>query len=208
MVIDRIARAVVIAASLALLPRQAEGQEPLAAGAISISVRDSLGRSIAGAELTVEGTAVRGVTDERGELRFTAVRGGPATLRIRRLGFQPVTLDVVDLSAPVIAGITGTPAALFPPNNDMVNVALTVSVSDNCGNVSSRIVDVLKNGGNAGGDAVITGALTAQLRAINSNKSSPVVYTLVVESTDPAGNRTTGSVDLPVEKADKKPKGK
>jgi hypothetical protein len=84
-----------IAASLAAAPRHVFAQDPLPAGAISISVRDSLGRSIAGAELTVEGTAVRGVTDERGELRFSAVRGGPATLRIRRLGFQPAVISVV-----------------------------------------------------------------------------------------------------------------
>jgi len=82
-----------IAASLAAAPRHVFAQDPLPAGAISISVRDSLGRSIAGAELTVEGTAVRGVTDERGELRFSAVRGGPATLRIRRLGFQPALIN-------------------------------------------------------------------------------------------------------------------
>jgi len=39
-----------------------------------------------------QGTSVRGVTDDRGELRFSAVRGGPATVRVRRLGFQPTTL--------------------------------------------------------------------------------------------------------------------
>jgi len=96
----------VVAASVAASPRHASAQD-LPAGAISISVRDSLGRSIAGAELTVEGTSVRGVTDDRGELRFTAVRGGPATIRVRRLGFQPTTVNVmVDQRVPAASVIT------------------------------------------------------------------------------------------------------
>ena len=96
--------AVVVIATAA---SQARAQDPLPAGAISITVRDSIGRSISGAELTVEGTTVRGVTDERGEIRFTAVRGGPATVRIRRLGYQPVSLDlIVDQRVPAASMVT------------------------------------------------------------------------------------------------------
>ena len=81
-------------------------------GMLSISVRDSLGRSIAGAELTVDGTPIHGVTDERGEIRFAAVRGGPATVRVRRLGFKPTSLDVlVDQHAPASSVITLLPIA-------------------------------------------------------------------------------------------------
>ena len=107
MLIARITTAVLVAASFTAMPSHARAQDQLPAGAISISVRDSLGRSISGAELTVEGTAVRGVTDERGELRFSAVRGGPATVRIRRLGFQPVSVDViVDQRVPAASIVT------------------------------------------------------------------------------------------------------
>jgi hypothetical protein len=89
----------------------------------------------------------------------------------------------------------------------MVTVALTVTVTDNCdANVTARIVDIRENGANPGGDAAITGPLSAQLRAINSNNNTPIVYTLVVECTDASGNKTTTSVDVPVGKADKKPK--
>src|SRR6188474_1558102 len=84
--IARTAAVFLLAATCAAVPRYASAQDQLPPGAISISVRDSLGRSIVGAELTVEGTAVRGVTDDKGELRFNAVRGGPATIRVRRLG--------------------------------------------------------------------------------------------------------------------------
>lgn len=104
--------ALLIAASFAAAPQHARAQAPLPPGAISISVHDSLGRSIAGAELTVDGTAIRGVTDERGEIRFTAVRGGPATVRVRRLGFQPSSIDVlVDQRVPVTSIVTLSPIA-------------------------------------------------------------------------------------------------
>jgi len=88
-------------------PSRAGAQDPLPPGTIAISVRDSLGRSISGAELMVEGTTIRGVTDERGEIRFVAVRGGPATVRVRRLGYQPVLLDVmVDQRVPAASLVT------------------------------------------------------------------------------------------------------
>ena len=87
--------ALLIAASLAATPNRARAQDQVPPGTISVSVRDSLGRSIAGAELTVDGTSVRGVTDDRGEIRFSAVRGGPATVRIRRLGFKPTSVEVI-----------------------------------------------------------------------------------------------------------------
>ena len=107
MSINRFAAVLVFAASTAALPRDACAQDQLPAGAVSISVVDSLGRSISGAELTVEGTTVRGVTDERGEVRFNAVRGGPATIRVRRLGFRPATLDiVVDQRVPATSIVT------------------------------------------------------------------------------------------------------
>ena len=87
--------ALLIAASLTATPNRARAQDQVPPGTISVSVRDSLGRSIAGAELSVDGTSVRGVTDDRGEIRFSAVRGGPATVRIRRLGFKPTSVEVI-----------------------------------------------------------------------------------------------------------------
>jgi TonB family protein len=104
--------ALLVAVSLAAMPNRARAQDQLPPGTISVSVRDSLGRSISGAELTVDGTAVRGVTDDRGEIRFTAVRGGPATVFIRRLGFKPARLDViVDQRVPAASIVTLSPIA-------------------------------------------------------------------------------------------------
>ena len=105
----RFSAALIFAASFAALPHHASAQDATPAGVVSISVHDSLGRSISGAELTVDGTNVRGVTDERGEVRFNAVRGGPATVHIRRLGFRPTALDiVVDQRVPVTSIVTLT----------------------------------------------------------------------------------------------------
>jgi len=105
----RFSAALIFAASYAALPHHASAQDATPAGVVSISVHDSLGRSISGAELTVDGTNVRGVTDERGEVRFNAVRGGPATVHIRRLGFRPTALDiVVDQRVPVTSIVTLT----------------------------------------------------------------------------------------------------
>jgi hypothetical protein len=110
--IPRTSLALLVAVTLGAIPHRALAQDALPPGVISISVRDSTGRSIAGAELTVEGTSVRGVTDERGELRFNAVRGGPATVRIRRLGFQPKNLDIiVDSHVPATSVVTLAPIA-------------------------------------------------------------------------------------------------
>ena len=110
--IARIAIPLAACVSFALSPNGAEAQAPPAPGVVSISVRDSLGRSITGAELTVDGTAVRGVTDDRGEVRFSAVRGGPATVRVRRLGFRPSSVDVVvDQHAPVTSVVMLSPIA-------------------------------------------------------------------------------------------------
>ena len=104
--------ALLVAASVAAMPNRVQAQDQLPPGTISVSVHDSLGRSISGAELTVDGTPVRGVTDDRGEIRFTAVRGGPATVRIRRLGFKPTSIDVVvDQRVPSTSVVTLSPIA-------------------------------------------------------------------------------------------------
>ena len=90
--------------------RNAHTQASPPPGVLAIWVRDSLGRSVAGAELTLDGTTVRGVTDERGELRLSAVRAGPATVRVRRLGFHPTSVDVVfDSRAGGTSTVTLTP---------------------------------------------------------------------------------------------------
>jgi TonB family protein len=90
-----IAGVIACLAVAALSPLRAlAAQNAPASGTIVATVQDSSGAGIANAELIVDGTATRGVTDEHGELRLTSVPLGPARLTVRRLGFRPITVRV------------------------------------------------------------------------------------------------------------------
>jgi hypothetical protein len=58
------------------------------AARLSGTVRDSSGAAVALAQLAVNG--VRGASDSAGFFVLEGLRGGPATLRIRRVGFEPL----------------------------------------------------------------------------------------------------------------------
>lgn len=67
-------------------------------------VRDSArGLGIAGAEVRIDGTAFRALTDERGAFRFADGTATAATLHVRRLGFVPrvVAVSVAESAAPI-----------------------------------------------------------------------------------------------------------
>jgi uncharacterized repeat protein (TIGR03803 family) len=96
-----------------------------------------------------------------------------------------------------IQGVAASPAVLWPPNHKMVPVTVSVSATDNCGPVHSRIVSVSSNEGSAA-DSEITGDLTANLRAERSGKGAGRVYTITVECTDDFGNKTNGVAHVTV----------
>ena len=84
---------------IALDPPPLPAQRATPPGSISAVVRDTTGAGIAGAELTVAGTNIRGYTDDDGHLQLGPVAPGPARLTIRRLGFRPTSVDLtVDAS--------------------------------------------------------------------------------------------------------------
>jgi TonB family protein len=104
----RVVRALAIGAALSIASRLAAQQ----AGLVKIAVKDSIGHAIVGAELAVEGTQVHTVTDDKGEARFNAVQLGPTTIHVRRLGFQPASVDLtVDPRVPATATVTLNPIA-------------------------------------------------------------------------------------------------
>ena len=76
------------------------GPPPLAAqsegrpGSVDAVVRDTTGAGVAGAELSIAGTTVRGFTDDDGHLHLGPIAPGPARLTVRRLGFRATTVDV------------------------------------------------------------------------------------------------------------------
>jgi hypothetical protein len=120
---------------------------------------------------------------------------------------------LADTQAPVISGVTATPTALSPPNRQMIPVQVQVEATDDCSRAVSRIVTVTSNetateplkakkraaSGEASADWLITGDLAVNLRAERKGgKKNPRIYTIVVESTDAAGNATTGTVQVTV----------
>ena len=90
--------------SVAVLCWIATGPPPLDAqsatppGSINAVVRDTTGAGIAGAELAIAGTSIKGYTDDDGHLHLGQIAPGPARLTVRRLGFRPVSADVTVLS--------------------------------------------------------------------------------------------------------------
>lgn len=60
-----------------------------AQGAIVGSVLDSLGSPLSGAQVSVQGTNIRAVTDASGVFRLGRLPAGDAALLIRRLGYRP-----------------------------------------------------------------------------------------------------------------------
>lgn len=104
-----------------------------------------------------------------------------------------------DTEAPVIVSISASPDSLKPPNGKLVDVTITVSVTDNADpQPLVRIFNVEANETIAAGDTNVTGLLTVQLRADRNPHGSGRVYTVWVEVIDAAGNRTTGAVTVTV----------
>jgi hypothetical protein len=115
------------------------------------------------------------------------------------------TVTVQDTTPPAIVSITASPAVLWPPNHQMVNVTVTVIASDLVDSAlmphivavsSSQPIDGTGDGDTAP-DWVITGPLTLQLR---SERAGGVIrgYTITIAVTDAHGNTSQGVVTVTV----------
>ena len=114
-------------------------------------------------------------------------------------------IGVVDTTPPLITSASASPASLWPPNHQMINVTLTVTAVDLVDPAPViQIVSVKSNqpingtgDGDTSPDWIITGPLTLQLR---SERSSGVdrVYTITFTATDFSGNVATGTVQVKV----------
>jgi len=110
------------------------------------------------------------------------------------------TVTVVDTTPPQILSVDATPAVLWPPNHQMVNVTVAVVAFDVADpNPVSRIISVTSNqpvNGTGDGDAApdwqITGPLTVKLRSERSSGQDRI-YTITVETVDDSGNSTTAT---------------
>jgi sulfur carrier protein ThiS len=129
------------------------------------------------------------------------------------------TITVEDTIAPVITRTSVNPKVLWPPNHKMVPVRVRALVEDACGDAGWEIVAVRSNqavngkgSGNTSPDWKITGDHTLLLRAERSGKEkSGRVYTIVIQATDMAGNKsdkTSVKVTVPHDQGGKDKKDK
>ena len=170
------------------------------------------GRDVAFAEIEATlASLVRDGRSKRGPARAATatviVVGTPDRLAdaaeaLKQLGESGVVRAILisegDQTSPVVTSVSASPAALWPPNKNMVPVVVTVSASDAVSTPVSRIVSIAGNDGATAADWQITGALTAQVRADRSGGGSGRTYVLTVETVDAAGNTTRKTVNVVV----------
>jgi hypothetical protein len=113
-------------------------------------------------------------------------------------------VDEGDVSGPT-GNISVSPAYIWPPNHEMVNITVTPDITDanlDTVAITSITSDEPDNGlgdGDTTGDTAITGDLTGAVRAERSGKGDGRTYTVTVTATDCAGNETdfTATVEVP-----------
>ena len=80
-----------VAGALVAVSLSAQATAGRASTTVSGVVRDSSGASVAGAEVTVDGTRLRVETSGDGIFRLFGMPEGTASVSVRRLGFRPLT---------------------------------------------------------------------------------------------------------------------
>lgn len=103
-----------------------------------------------------------------------------------------------DVTAPVIASVHATPDTLWPPNNQMVAVSVSASATDDSGEPPTCQLTGISSDGAPAADMMVTGPMTASLRASKSKSGAERVYTLTVQCTDGTGNVATSSTEVRV----------
>ena len=111
-----------------------------------------------------------------------------------------------DTTSPVLHSAVASPNVLWPPNHEMRDVTVTVSVTDDIDRQPlTRILEVTSNepelgrgSGDYAPDWEITGNLTLRLRAERSGVGSDRIYTIKVQSTDFFGNASVTSTTVRV----------
>jgi len=120
-----------------------------------------------------------------------------------------VELKIVDTSVPTLAPVV-TPAILWPPNHQLVDVVINAHAADNGGVVTLSAV-VSSNESQNGPECknaqpdwtapVIdqsTGRITLKLRAERNEKGNGRIYTITIKAVDDAGNVSQAAVTVKV----------
>ncbi|MBS1124173.1 MAG: Hyalin, partial [Deltaproteobacteria bacterium] len=135
----------------------------------------------------------------------------PASGSTFALGTTPVTCTVSDAAGnpasasflvrvrdtvpPTITALSVSPSVLWPPNGKMIPVKVTASASDVVSATACAIASITSDEPDAG-SSIITGALTAQLRAWRNGGGDGRTYTLHVSCSDAATNEAHGTVTV------------
>lgn len=103
-----------------------------------------------------------------------------------------------DTTAPSIVSVSASPSLIWPPAHQMVNVTVSVSARDNVDPAPSCAITAITADDGTHDDAIITGALTALVRATKSDGRDARVYMLTVTCSDASGNASEGSATVTV----------
>jgi dipeptidyl aminopeptidase/acylaminoacyl peptidase len=143
-------------------------------------------------------TAVRSVTAGSLEQIFVKPSGGGDETKLTSTGAN-FEATVRKIYAPTVTGVTATPNVLWPANNNMVPVSLTVDVSDNSDPAPvCQITDVTSNEAGAETAWQITGTLTLDLRAQRFGMGVGRIYTITVTCTNSSQLSSTANVTVSV----------
>lgn len=126
-----------------------------------------------------------------------------------------VLITVEDQTPPVIETLVASPAVLWPPNHELVPIAVQVVATDNCGTPVVTLTSIVMNegeesdtydpefdtvlgDGHTPDDIVVDAGGNILLRAERSGTGTGRVYTIEYTATDAAGNSTSGSTTVTV----------
>jgi Tol biopolymer transport system component len=142
---------------------------------------------------------------------FTGIRPGIPSEQIyvmRADGSEPAQLTVEGVNAeatvrrvrpPTITSVTATPNVLWPPNNKMVRVSVTVDVADDSDPAPAcRVTDVTSNESIVGTGWQMSGPLTVDLLAQRFGEDADRIYTVTVGCTNSSQLSSTATVNVSV----------
>jgi hypothetical protein len=108
-------------------------------------------------------------------------------------------VTVADLDGPVFTTKSVSPSSIWPPDGKLVAVTVTATAVDNVDpSPVIFLASISCNESIQPADAVITGPLTANLRADRDGKGSGRIYTLHLRTSDDSGNVTEATVTVTV----------
>jgi beta-lactamase regulating signal transducer with metallopeptidase domain len=120
-------------------------------------------------------------------------------------------IEVEDTLPPTLVA-DAWPNSLWPPNNKMVDIAVTLTASDKCGDPAVRLVSATGDDGTRPKDIeadIGTADETVALRAKRKGKGNGRTYTLEYEVEDASGNTVSASAEVSVahDKGSRRPAG-